>query len=50
MFQVPLPWREENPWSFCLSGLLSSKLVFVMLLGCTNVGHHDFHRTIFEFQ
>ncbi len=46
MFQVPLPWREENPWSFCLSGLLSSKLVFVMSLGCTNVCHHDFTRNL----
>ncbi|CAK9049571.1 DUF1995 domain-containing protein, partial [Durusdinium trenchii] len=29
--QVPLPWREGHAWSFCLSGLLSAKLLFVML-------------------
>jgi len=40
--QVPLPWREENPWSFCLSGLLSSKLVFVML-GLSGKSQHAGH-------
>lgn len=32
--QVPLPWREEEPWSFCLTGLVSAKVLFVMFLGC----------------
>ena len=49
--QVPLPWREEEPWSFCLTGLLSAKVLFVMFLGCkaTLFDRESEYFTIFYF-